>query len=46
VQALSGGALYRQSSFLMNSLGKQVLPKHIDVSEDPVREAWQGQLTV
>ena len=30
VQALSGGALYRQSSFLMDSLGKQVLPSHID----------------
>jgi PmbA protein len=35
VQAISGGALYRKSSFLLNSLGKQVLPKHIDVREDP-----------
>ena len=35
VQAVSGGALYRQSSFLMDSLGKQVFPKHIDVFEDP-----------
>ena len=35
VQAVSGGALYRKSSFLLNSLGKQVFPKHIDVSEDP-----------
>lgn len=35
VQALSGGALYRKSSFLLNSLGKPVLPKFIDVLEDP-----------
>jgi PmbA protein len=35
VQATSGGALYRKSSFLLDSLGKQVLPKYIDISEDP-----------
>ena len=35
VHALSGGALYRQSSFLMDSLGKQVAAKHLQVSEDP-----------
>jgi PmbA protein len=35
VQALSGGALYRKSSFLLNSLGKPVLPKFIDILEDP-----------
>lgn len=35
VQAISGGALYRKSSFLLDSLGKQVLPKHIDILEDP-----------
>jgi PmbA protein len=35
VQAVSGGALYRKSSFLLDSLGKQVLPKHIDLLEDP-----------
>ncbi|WP_027995791.1 metalloprotease PmbA [Simplicispira psychrophila] len=35
VQALSGGALYRKSTFLLDSLGKMVLPKHIDVLEDP-----------
>jgi PmbA protein len=46
VQALSGGALYRKSSFLLNSLGKQVLPKHIDMCRRPVREARQGQLAV
>ncbi len=35
VQAISGGALYRKSSFLLDSLGKQVFPRHIDISEDP-----------
>ncbi len=35
VQAISGGALYRKSTFLLDSLGKQVLPKHIDILEDP-----------
>ncbi|NCV63667.1 MAG: metalloprotease PmbA, partial [Betaproteobacteria bacterium] len=35
VHALSGGALYRKSSFLLDSLGKQVLPSHIQVHEDP-----------
>jgi PmbA protein len=35
VQAVSGGALYRKSSFLLDSLGKQVFPKHIDMLEDP-----------
>jgi PmbA protein len=35
VQAVSGGALYRKSSFLLDSLGRQVLPAHIDILEDP-----------
>ena len=35
VQATSGGALYRKSTFLLDSLGKRVLPDHIDVREDP-----------
>jgi PmbA protein len=35
VQAVSGGSLYRKSSFLLDSLGKQVFPKHIDITEDP-----------
>ncbi len=35
VQATSGGALYRKSSFLLDSLGQQVLPDHIDIVEDP-----------
>lgn len=35
VQAISGGALYRKSSFLLDSLGKQVLARDIDILEDP-----------
>jgi len=35
VQATSGGALYRKSTFLLDSLGKPVFPKHIDIIEDP-----------
>ena len=35
VHALSGGALYRKSSFLLDSLGKPVLPAHMQVHEDP-----------
>lgn len=42
VQALSGGALYRKSSFLLDSLGKQVLAKHLDVVEDPFVKRGKG----
>ena len=42
VQATSGSALYRRSSFLLDSLGKQVLPRHIDISEDPHQRGGKG----
>lgn len=42
VQALSGGALYRKSSFLLDSLGEQVLAKHVDVAEDPFVKRGKG----
>lgn len=35
VQAISGGALYRKSTFLLDSLGKDVFAPHIQVVEDP-----------
>lgn len=35
VQAISGGALYRQASFLQDSLGQAVFSEHIDLLEDP-----------
>ncbi len=42
VQAVSGGALYRRSSFLLDALGKQVFPKHIDIAEDPFVKRGKG----
>lgn len=35
VGAISGGSLYRKSSFLLDSLGKQVLAPIIDIDEQP-----------
>lgn len=35
VQAVSGGALYRRSTFLLDSLGQPIFPSHIDIQEDP-----------
>jgi PmbA protein len=35
VQATSGGALYRKSSFLLDSLGQSIFPDHIEIIEDP-----------
>ncbi|WP_334134095.1 metalloprotease PmbA [Tepidimonas sp.] len=35
VQAVSGGALYRRTTFLPDSLGRQVFADHIDIVEDP-----------
>lgn len=34
-QAASGGAIYRQASFLVDALGKQILPSHIRLEENP-----------
>ncbi|PIF90049.1 microcin-processing peptidase 1 [Acidovorax sp. 62] len=42
VQAVSGGSLYRKSSFLLDSLGKIVFPKHIDILEDPFVMGGKG----
>ncbi|WP_180682012.1 metalloprotease PmbA [Tepidicella baoligensis] len=42
VQAVSGGALYRKTSFLVDSLGRQVFPKHIDLYEDPLIIGGKG----
>jgi PmbA protein len=35
VQAVSGGALYRGASFLLNSLGQSVMAPHLDILEEP-----------
>jgi PmbA protein len=35
VHAISGGALYRKTSFLIDSLGKQLFPDFVQISERP-----------
>lgn len=35
VSAISGGSLYRKSSFLMDSLGTQLLPEFVTIEERP-----------
>ena len=35
VQAVSGGALYRKSTFLLDSLGKSAFAPHVQIVEDP-----------
>ena len=42
VQATSGGALYRKSSFLVDCLGTQVFPEHVRIDEDPHRPKGKG----
>ena len=41
-QALSGGALYRQTSFLVDSVGQKILPAHVDLIEDPTLRGEPG----
>lgn len=35
VSAISGGSLYRKSSFLLESLGQQIFAPHIQIREEP-----------
>ena len=42
VQAISGGSLYRKSTFLLDSLGKRVFPKHVNIAEDPFITRGKG----
>jgi PmbA protein len=35
VSAISGGSIYRKSSFLLDRVGTQVLPSHISILEQP-----------
>ena len=36
VHAVSGGTLYRKSSFLLDSIGQRIFPKHVHISERPI----------
>ncbi|HEX9719760.1 MAG TPA: metalloprotease PmbA [Ramlibacter sp.] len=42
VQAVSGGSLYRKSSFLIDSMGKKVFAGHLDIVEDPLVPRGKG----
>ncbi len=42
VQATSGGALYRRTTFLGESMGKQVMAAHLDIDEDPHIRGGKG----
>ena len=43
VGGLSGGSLYRQSSFLLDSLDKQILPEFLSLREEPhIPRAWSS----
>ena len=35
ISAISGGSLYRKSSFLLDHKGKKIFPDHINISEQP-----------
>jgi PmbA protein len=35
VSAMSGGSIYRKSSFLVDHLGKQILPEHLNLIQKP-----------
>ncbi len=42
VQAVSGGSLYRGTSFLLNSLGQAVMADHLDILEEPHQPKGKG----
>lgn len=42
VQATSGGALYRKTTFLNESLGQAVFPSHIHIEDDPFEKCGKG----
>ena len=42
VQATSGSALYRKTTFLVDSLGKRIFPEHVLIHEDPFVHGGMG----
>lgn len=42
VQATSGGALYRKTSFLADSLGRRAMAEHLDIDEQPHLRGGKG----
>src|SRR5699024_4504459 len=45
-QAISGGALYRKTSFLVDSLGTEVMAPHLSVQEDPFIPGAMGSSSI
>lgn len=41
-QAVSGGALYRKTTFLLDSLGQAIFPEHVYVDENPFIPSAMG----
>ena len=44
ISAISGGALYRKSSFLLDHKGKKIFPDHINISEQPYLPKAMGSV--
>jgi PmbA protein len=44
IQAISGSALYRKSSFLLDHLGKPVFPAHVRIHEQPLLPKGLGSV--
>jgi len=42
IGAISGGALYRKASFLLDSLGERVMSEHVTLRERPLMHGWIG----
>ncbi|MDX2477286.1 MAG: metalloprotease PmbA [Gammaproteobacteria bacterium] len=42
ISAISGGALYRKSSFLLDHKGEKIFPDYINISEQPYRPKGLG----
>ncbi len=40
--AISGGAQFRQASFLLNKLSERVAASHLTLREEPLRPGWPG----
>jgi PmbA protein len=45
VSAVSGGALYRRASFLLDHAGKRIFPEFVDIAERPHLRRGQGSAT-
>ncbi|MGL4232558.1 MAG: metalloprotease PmbA, partial [Casimicrobium sp.] len=43
ISALFGGSLYRKTSFLLDSIGKEIFSKNVNIVDDPhIREAYSS----